>query len=203
MGTRKLLLPVLILGVSAWAQGTTYKIGRAPTPEEIKAQDIAINPVTGKELPPGHGTAAEGAKLFVSKACVACHGANGYGGRAPTLIVPKGYPTNPGKPPERIPNIMPGMEMGIEGPGLMAVHAPYAPVLWDFINRGMPLNKEGSLTPDEVYSISAFLLWKGEVIKEDEVMDQNSLPKVKMPHLDLATESPLWKPGKRVAGYGY
>ena len=63
---------------------------------------------------------------------------------------------------------MPGMEMGIEGPGLMAVHAPYATVLWDFINRGMPLNKEGSLTPDEVYSITAFLLWKGEVIKEDE-----------------------------------
>jgi cytochrome c len=201
MASYKLLFTVLILGVAAWAQGTTYKVGRPPTAEEIKAQDIAINPVTGKELPPGHGTAAEGAKLFVSKACAACHGANGYGGRAPTLIVPKGYSTNPGKGPEKIPNIMPGMEMGIEGPGLMAVHAPYAPVLWDFINRGMPLNKEGSLTPDEVYSLTAFLLWKGEVIKEDEVMDQNTLPKVKMPHLDLATEPPIWKKGSRLANY--
>lgn len=201
MASHKLLFPVLILGVFARAEGPTYKIGRAPTAEEIKAQDISINPVTGKELPPGHGTAAEGAKLFVSKACAACHGANGYGGRAPTLIVPKGHPTKPGKAPEPVPNVMPGMEMGIMGPGLMAVHAPYAPVLWDFINRGMPLNKEGSLTPDEVYSITAFLLWKGEVIKENEVMDQNTLPKVKMPHLDLATETPIWKKGPRLANY--
>src|ERR1700758_880330 len=103
MVSRKLLLPVvMILGVSAWAQ--TYKIGRPPTADEVKAQDIAINPVTGKELPPGHGTAVEGAKLFASKGCVGCHGINGYGGRAPTLVVPKGFPTKPGKPPERIPN---------------------------------------------------------------------------------------------------
>ena len=202
MAAPKLILPVLILGVAAWAQGPS-KIGRAPTPEEIKAIDIAINPVTGKELPPGQGTAVEGAKLFVSKGCAGCHGPNGYGGRAPTLIVPKGYPTGPGKAPEKIQGLMPGMEMGIESPGLMAVHAPYAPVIWDYINRGMPLNREGSLTPNEVYSLVAFLLFKGEVIKEDEVMDQNTLPKVKMPHLDMAVESPSWKPGKRVAGYGY
>src|SRR5579862_4260141 len=103
MASHKLLFTVLILGASAWAQEATYKVGRPPSPEEIKAQDIAINPATGKELPPGHGTAAEGAKLFVSKACAACHGANGYGGRAPTLIVPKGNSTNPGKGPEKIP----------------------------------------------------------------------------------------------------
>jgi mono/diheme cytochrome c family protein len=201
MASHKLLFTVLVLGVSAWAQQNAYKVGRPPTAEEIKAQDIAINPVTGKELPPGHGTAAEGAKLFVSKACSACHGPNGYGGRAPTLIVPKGFPTKQGKGPEPMPNLKPGTEMGIESPGLMAVHAPYAPVLWDFINRGMPLNKEGSLTPDEVYSITAFLLWKGDVIKEDEVMDQNTLPKVKMPHLDMATEPAIWKKGPRLANY--
>jgi len=201
MASRKLLFPLLLLGACTWAEGQTYKVGRPPTAEEIKAQDIAINPVTGKELPPGHGTAAEGAKLFVSKACAACHGPNGYGGRAPTLIVPKGFPTKQGKGPEPPANAMPGMEMGIESPGLMAVHSPYAPVLWDFINRAMPLNKEGSLTPDEVYSLTAFLLWKGDVIKENEVMDQNTLPKVKMPHLDLATEPPIWKKGPRLANY--
>ena len=199
MAMPRLLLPVMILGVAAWAQGPTYKIGRPPTADEVRAQDIAINPVTGKELPVGHGTAAEGAKLFTAKGCAGCHGVNGYG-PAPTLIVPKGFPTKPGKPPERIPNLMPGMEMGVMGPGLLAVHAPYAPVLWDYINRAMPLNREGTLTPDEVYSLAAFLLWKGEVIKEDEVMDQNTLPKVKMPHLDLATE-PTWKRGPRLANY--
>src|ERR1043166_917359 len=146
MAWHKLLLAVLILGVFARAEGLTYKIGRPPTAEEIKAQDIAINPVTGKELPPGHGTAAEGAKLFVSKAFAACHGPNGYGGRAPTLIVPKGFPTKAGKGPEPAPNVMPGMEMGIESPGLMAVHAPYAPVPWDFINRRLLLNKKSIFT---------------------------------------------------------
>ena len=160
MEMRKLLPLVMILGVSALAQGTNYKMGRAPTADEVKAIDIAINPVTGKELPVGHGTAVDGAKLFVSKGCAGCHGANGYGGRAPTLIVPKGYPTKPGKAPEKVVGVMPGMEMGTESPGLFAAHAPYAPVLWDYINRAMPLNREGTLTPDEVYAITAFLFVK-------------------------------------------
>src|ERR1700682_6599257 len=104
MASHKLLFTVLILGVSASAQGD-YKVGRPPTAKEIKAQDISTNPVTGKELPPGHGTAAEGAKLYVTKACAACHGANGYGGRAPTLIVPKGGPTQNGQGPVRLQRI--------------------------------------------------------------------------------------------------
>lgn len=202
MAARKLILLLLVVSVAVWAQGPS-KIGRAATAEEMKALDIAINPATGKELPAGRGTAGEGAKLFVSKGCAGCHGANGYGGRAPTLIVPKGFKTTPGPGPEKIPGLMPGMEMGIEPPGVMAIHSPYAPVLWDYINRGMPLNREGTLTPNEVYSVVAFLLWKGEVIKEDEVMDQNTLPKVKMPYADKAVESPVWKAGKRVAGYAY
>jgi hypothetical protein len=69
-----------------------------------------------------------------------------------------------------------------------------------FINRGMPLNKEGSLTPGRGLPITAFLLWKGEVIKEDEVMDQNT-PKVKMPHLDLGDGDAIWKKGPRLANY--
>src|SRR5438552_11340453 len=67
---------------SAWTQSPTYGVGRTPTPEEIRAWDIAISP-TGKELPQGHGTAKEGAALFVSKGCGGCHGASGSGGHAP------------------------------------------------------------------------------------------------------------------------
>ena len=92
------LAVVLIVGGVALAQSPPYGVGRTATTEEIRAWDISISP-TGTELPPGHGTAAEGAKLYVTKACAACHGANGYGGRAPTLIVPKGYPTKTGKGP--------------------------------------------------------------------------------------------------------
>jgi cytochrome c len=109
---------VLILGATVSAQSPTYHLGRAPTPDEVRAWDISISP-TGTELPPGHGTAKEGKDLFIEKGCVQCHGRNGEGGKAPTLIVMKGMSTAPGRP-------MPGMDMGIQGPGLMAVSAPFA-----------------------------------------------------------------------------
>jgi cytochrome c len=182
----KLLLAALLLfGVSVSAQSPTYHLGRTPTPEEIRGWDISISP-TGKELPPGHGTAKEGAELFVDKGCVQCHGRNGEGGKAPTLIVPKGASTAPGK-------AKPEMDMGIQAPGLMAVSAPFATTMWDYIHRGMPLGREGSLTPDEVYSLTAFLLFKNDVIKEDDVLDAQSLPKIKMPNAGGYTEHPEWK----------
>jgi len=84
----------------------------------------------------------------------------------------------------------------------MAIHSPYATVIWDYINRGMPLGREGSLTPDEVYSLTAFLLYRNDVIKEDEVMDAASLPKVKMPNEKGYALPPAWKHGEsRLAGY--
>jgi cytochrome c len=182
----KLLLGALLLfGVSVSAQSPTYHLGRTPTPEEIRAWDISISP-TGKELPPGHGTAKEGAELFIDKGCVQCHGRNGEGGKAPTLIVPKGASTNPGK-------AKPEMDMGIQAPGLMAVSAPFATTMWDYIHRGMPLGREGSLSADEVYSLTAFLLFKNDVIKEDDVLDAQSLPKIKMPNAGGYTEHPEWK----------
>jgi cytochrome c len=91
---------------------------------------------------------------------------------------------------------MVGMEMGIMPPGLMANYAPYAQIIWDYINRGMPIDKEGTLTPNEVYSLTAFLLYKNGLIKEDEVMDAQSLPAVKMPNRDGFAPPPEWKPGK-------
>jgi len=87
-------------------------------------------------------------------------------------------------------------------PGLMATHAPYPQVMWDYINRGMPINKEGTLTANEVYSLTAFILYKNDLIKEDEVMDAQSLPKVKMPNRDGFAPPPPWKHGTpRLQGY--
>jgi S-disulfanyl-L-cysteine oxidoreductase SoxD len=84
----------------------------------------------------------------------------------------------------------------------MALHAQYATTIWDYINRAMPLNKEGTLKPDEVYSLVAFLLFKNGVIAEDQVMDAQTLPKVNMPNRDHAAPAPEWKhAAPRLAGY--
>jgi cytochrome c len=84
----------------------------------------------------------------------------------------------------------------------MGVHAPFATTIWDYINRGMPLGAEGTLTPNEVYALTAFLLYKNDVIKEDEVMDARSLPKVKMPNSEGFALPSAWKPREsRLEGY--
>ena len=86
MRSFRLFLPVIALVVchAAWAQSPTYGLGKTPTEDEIRAWDISISP-TGKELPPGHGTAKEGAQTYTQK-CSICHGTTGSEGPAPMLI---------------------------------------------------------------------------------------------------------------------
>lgn len=186
MGLLRLVTFVLLLGATAFAQGPTYGIGRTPSPEEIRALDISIGP-TGAELPPGRGSAKEGAELYKQKACAACHGATGMGGPAPALKSKAG-PEVPIWQRERI----------------LPLRSPFATTVWDYINRGMPLGKEGTLTPNEVYALTAYLLFINGVIPEDEFLDQQSLPKVKMPIGDDYASLPDWKPRtRRLQGYPY
>src|SRR5207253_2880194 len=163
MGSLRVLPLVLFMGVSAQAQSRTYGVGRTPTAEELRAWDISIGP-TGEELPPGRGTAKEGAALFKEKGCAVCHGATATGGAAPPLRAEKGPDTAT-------------WDRG----RILPVRAPFATIVWDYINRGMPLNREGTLKPDEVYALTAFLLNINGVIPEDQVLDEQSLPKIKMP----------------------
>jgi cytochrome c len=175
-----------LVGVSALAQGQTFGIGRTPTAEEIRAWDISISP-TGDELPPGKGTVKEGGQLYRAKGCVSCHGANGVGATAPMLKSKD--PKNP--------------DVWARG-RILPLRAPFATIVWDYINRGMPLNQEGTLTPNEVYSLTAYLLFINDVVPEDAVLDQQSLPKVKMPLGDAYASLPDWKPRtKRLEGYPY
>ena len=188
MGMRKVVLIAfafaLLIGVSALAQGPTYGVGRTPTAEEIRALDISIGP-TGEELPPGKGTGKEGAQVYRAKGCAGCHGAAGIGGTAPNLKSKD--PKNP--------------DVWARG-RILPLRAPFATTVWDYINRGMPLGKEGSLSSSEVYALTAFLLFKNDIIKEDEVMDAQSLPKVKMPNRDGFALPPEWKHGTpRLQGY--
>jgi mono/diheme cytochrome c family protein len=193
MGTLRFLTCVLLLGGllvggSVLAQSSPrYGVGRTPTAEEIRAWDISIGP-TGAELPPGRGTAAEGAKLYVSKGCAGCHGATGTGGLAPNL---KAKPAEPNVDPWERGRVLP-------------VRSPFATTVWDYINRGMPLGREGTLTADEVYSLTAFLLSMNGVIPEDTVLDAQNLPKIKMPIGDDYASLPDWKPKtRRLRGYPY
>jgi S-disulfanyl-L-cysteine oxidoreductase SoxD len=196
MGLLKFLLVTTIFGIcqTAWTQAPTYGLGRTPSAEEVRAWDIAISP-TGKELPSGQGTAKEGAVLYVRKGCAGCHGVTGSGAHAPTLISRKGTQTA---------SSVPCLAPCVNDANTMGVHSPFATTIWDYINRGMPLGKEGTLSPNEVYALTAFLLYKNDVIKEDEVMDAQSLPKVKMPNRDGFAVPPAWKHGApRLQGYPY
>src|SRR5215510_10700237 len=166
MGSLRLVTIVvlpIVLGSPAIAQSPTYGVGRTPTAEELRRMDISISP-TGEELPPGRGSAKEGVQLFAQKGCIGCHGAAGVGGLAPILQSKHGADVPVWKK-ERI----------------LPLRAPYATIVWDYINRGMPLGLEGTLTPDEVYSLTAYLLFLNKVIPEDQVLDKQSLPKVRMP----------------------
>lgn len=148
---------ILATGAAAKAQAPAYGVGKTPSAAEIKAWDITISP-NGKGLPAGSGTADEGAKIYAQK-CAVCHGqnGNGVGVQAPALAA-----TTSGHPP-------------------FPVQVPFAPILWDYIHRAMPmLNGPGTLKPDEVYSLTAFLLYKNGIIKENEVLDAQTLPKVKI-----------------------
>ncbi|HET7458987.1 MAG TPA: c-type cytochrome [Gemmatimonadaceae bacterium] len=142
-------------------------IGRPATPEEIRAWDIDVNP-DGKGLPPGRGTYAVGAEIFARK-CASCHGPRGEGmGPYPRLV---------GREPRD------GFPFGQDLKYVKTIgnYWPYATTVYDYVHRAMPLTAPGSLQPDEVYSLTAFLLAENEIIGRDAVMDANTLPRVRMP----------------------
>jgi mono/diheme cytochrome c family protein len=163
-----LISGIALLSATAMiAQTPSYtNVGRAPTKEEIQAWDISVGP-DGKGLPPGNGTAKEGAPIFAAK-CAICHGPNGEGAKiGPRLVGGKADL-------ETLTTLKPVRTVG--------GYWPYATTVWDFINRAMPRGQSGTLTANEVYALTAFILAKSEIIKDDEVLDAKTLPKVQMPN---------------------
>lgn len=142
-----------------------YGIGRPATPSEIAAIDIDVRP-DGRGLPAGRGTAAEGAPIYAEK-CAACHGATGKEGPNDVLVgrASQGFSFS------QDPSL----------PHTIGNYWPYATTVFDYVRRAMPPTAPGSLTDDEVYALTAFLLRANEVIAEDAVMDRTTLPKVAMP----------------------
>ncbi len=197
MGFRRLFLVTAIARDLPDCLGTVAHLRRREDPERGRNPRLGYcDQSDGKGTPAGQGTAKEGAELYVRKGCAGCHGATGSGGQAPTLISRKGAQTASSMPS------MPCLAPCVNDANIMALHSPFATTIWDYINRGMPLGKEGTLKPNEVYALTAFLLYKNDVIKEDEVMDAQSLPKVKMPNRDGFALPPEWKHGTpRLQGY--
>jgi mono/diheme cytochrome c family protein len=144
-----------------------YGFGHAPTREQIAAIDIDANPA-GVGLPVGEGTAQSGRTIYVSK-CSMCHGANGEGiDKYPRLI---GH-----EPPAGF-----AFASDPKAPRTIGNYWPYATTLYDYIHRTMPWSAPGSLTPDETYSVVAYLLSANGVIPETTVVNAKSLPAVRMP----------------------
>jgi S-disulfanyl-L-cysteine oxidoreductase SoxD len=188
----------LTCGVGVSTQGPTYKLGRTATAAETRPSDLTVGP-DGLELPPGSGTAAQGAATFVARRCSNCHGPSGTEGPAPRLVGPRAPAAGRGRGRAAMDTHDEHSEATWMGRGIE--NFPFAPLIWSYINQSMPLNMHGFLTTDEVYRLTAFLLFRNGIIQEDDVMDAKSLPQVRMPRRDDYAPPPFteWKPGLRQA----
>jgi S-disulfanyl-L-cysteine oxidoreductase SoxD len=166
LGALASLAALLAASTAAQTPPPPLGIGRAATPDDIRALDIDVMP-DGRGLPSGRGSAVEGAVLYGAK-CASCHGVKGVGGSA-----------------ERLAGRTPGDSFAFATDASLArtigSYWPYATTLYDYTARAMPFQQPGTLTPDETYAVVAYLLFLNGVIAEDAVMDRSSLPEVRMP----------------------
>jgi len=140
------------------------QLGTPVEAAELAAWDISIPP-SGAGLPPGSGSVAQGAAVYEQK-CVMCHGVKGAGKPADPLAGGRG--TLASKTPLRT----------------VGSYWPYSTTLFDYVRRAMPITNPLSLTNDEVYAVSAYVLFLNGVVDEGAVMNAQTLPQVKMPNRD-------------------
>ncbi|MDH3638445.1 MAG: cytochrome c [Gammaproteobacteria bacterium] len=153
--------------VMAQGYGGPYGFGSAPSAEELAKIDIDVMP-DGRGAPPGQGTYAEGKQVYEGK-CVACHGADfkgvkGTGGAA--LIGGRGSLSS-GKPAKTVES-----------------YWPYASTFFDYVRRAMPFNAPGSLSANEVYAVTAYILGEANIIGKDQVVSAKNIASIEMPNRD-------------------
>lgn len=145
-----------------------FGFGRPATTAELTRLDIDVRP-DGNGLPAGAGTAVRGKAIFATK-CAACHGAGGTGGLGGALVTtPMTTTAVAGKRPDKT----------------IGNYWPYATTVFDYIRRAMPFNEPGSLTDEEVYHLTAYLLHANGIIDEKAVITAQTLPTVVMPAQQL------------------
>ena len=161
-----LLLLVVLVGSPADSWGTSksgpFHLGRVATPEEIQAWDIDVGP-DGQGLPSGRGTVEEGARVY-AESCAGCHGATGVEGPMPKLVGGQGT----------LASAYPVKTVGS--------YWPYATTLFDYIYRAMPFVAPQSLASDQVYAVTAWILFQNGLLDKDAVLDRETLPAVRMLH---------------------
>ena len=144
-------------------QSSRFALGEKPTQNQIAALDITVFP-DGTGLPFGRGNAIEGRGVYAVR-CATCHGPAGEGtADYPQLVGGRGT----------LKTDRPILTVGS--------YWPYATTIWDYVHRAMPYDLPGSLTSNEMYAVTAHLLFLNGIIREDELLNQNTLPRVRMPN---------------------
>lgn len=158
-------LTTVLAAMPAPAETGGYGIGTPASGQEVAGWDIDIRP-DGMGLPPGNGSVEDGEMLYEQK-CASCHGSFGEGvGRHPVLAGGEGTLTD--ERPERT----------------IGSYWPYASTLWDYIHRSMPFPQPQSLTDDEVYAITAYVLYLNDLVEDDFVLTPDNLASIEMPNKD-------------------
>jgi S-disulfanyl-L-cysteine oxidoreductase SoxD len=156
----------LMLGLSMADAADAPRFGQPIAPGDLASWDISIAP-DGVGLPPGSGTPAQGAMVYAERGCALCHGEKGAGGPSGPLVG--------GGPLDRADR---------DPVKLIGNYWPYATTIFDFTRRAMPWASPKTLTDNEVYALTAYILALNKIIGENDVMNAEKLPKVKMPNHD-------------------
>ena len=154
---------LVLLAFSGMASAAGPNLGQSLSAAELAAWNINVMP-DGTGLPAGGGTSAKGAPIYAQK-CAHCHGEHGKGGVNAAVV--GGAPIK-----------------GMDSTKTVANFWPYATTLFDFIRRSMPWQQPRSLSDDEVYALTAYILAENKIIGQQDSMNPDSLPKVRMPNRD-------------------
>jgi cytochrome c len=153
-------------------KGERYGLGRTPSDSHVAAWDLDVGP-DGAELPAGRGSVAEGEALYRAQ-CASCHNKAGEG-------MPPAFPALIGRDPKAE-----GFHFASDPKLVKTIgnYWPHATTVFDYVRRAMPYTAPGSLTNDQVYAITAFLLAANKVIPGDATLDAQALKQVTMPYAD-------------------
>ena len=161
---RSLVTTIAMLAGIATAQDVGPGLGEPVAADELAAIDYTVLP-NGDGLPPGSGTAREGKAVYDTN-CLACHGEGGSGGVNDVLA--GGHGSLTGERPQKT----------------VGSFWPYATTVFDYVRRAMPFQTPGSLSNDETYAVTAYILHLNQIIEEDAEMNADTLPQVRMPNRD-------------------